>query len=88
MVREGMERQKILIPLSEAMEMARRGYGVILQRLNILPQNAAHECNPSDPSRAMNVLESECSAILRAAQDVYAAWSKVGPHTSTAANAE
>src|SRR6266481_4527569 len=88
MVRGEMERQKILIPLSEAMEMARRGYGVILQRLNTLPQNAAHECNPSDPSRAMNALESECSAILCATQEVYAGWSEGGSHISTATDAE
>ena len=86
--REELERRRVLIPLAEAMEMARRGYDVILQRLNTLPQNAAHECNPSDPSGAMNVLESECSAILRTAQEVYAAWSKLGPHTSTATETE
>ena len=88
MVREEMERQKILIPLSEAMEMARRGYGVILERLNTLPQNAASQCNLGDPSQAITALESECSAILCAAQEVYAAWSKGGPHISTATDAK
>jgi hypothetical protein len=86
--REELERRRILIPLAEAMDMARRGYDVILQRLNTLPQNAAYQCNCADPSQAITALESECSAILRTAQEVYAAWSKVGPHSSTAPDAE
>lgn len=83
-----LERRRILIPLTEAMEMARRGYAVILQRLNALPQNVASQCNPADPSRAMTALESECSAILCAAQEVYRLWSKDGPHISTATDKE
>jgi hypothetical protein len=57
------------------MEIARRGYEVILQRLNALPQNVAQRCNPTDPDRAITVLESECTAILADAQKVYVAWS-------------
>jgi hypothetical protein len=73
--REELERRRILIPLAEAMETARRGYQVILQRLKALPQNVAPRCNPADPNRAMTVLESECTAILGDAQMVYASWS-------------
>jgi hypothetical protein len=73
--REELQQRKILIPLTEAMEMARRGFNVILQRLQFLPQNVAHQCNPSDPSGPMTVLESECTAILADAQKVYASWS-------------
>jgi hypothetical protein len=73
--REELERRRILIPLAEAMETARRGYEVILQRLNALPQNVAPRCNPTDPDRAITVLESECTAILADAQKVYASWS-------------
>jgi hypothetical protein len=73
--REEMERRRILIPLAEAMEIARRGYEIILQRLNALPQNVAQRCNPTDPDRAITVLESECTAILADAQEVYASWS-------------
>jgi len=73
--REELERRRILIPLAEAMEIARRGYEVILQRLKALPQNVAPRCNPTDPDRAMTVLESECTAILGDAQNVYASWS-------------
>jgi hypothetical protein len=73
--REELERRRILIPLAEAMETARRGYQVILQRLKALPQNVAPRCNPTDPNRAMTVLESECTAILADAQKVYVSWS-------------
>jgi hypothetical protein len=73
--REELERRRMLIPLGEAMEIARRGYEVILQRLKALPQNVAPRCNPTDPSRAITVLESECTAILGDAQKVYASWS-------------
>lgn len=73
--REELGRRRILIPLAEAMETARRGYEVILQRLNALPQNVAQRCNPTDPDRAITVLESECTAILADAQEVYASWS-------------
>ena len=41
--REELERRRILIPLAEAKEIARRGYEVILQRLKALPQNVAHD---------------------------------------------
>jgi transcriptional regulator with XRE-family HTH domain len=74
--REDLERRRILIPLAEAMETARRGYEVILQRLKALPQNVAPRCNPTDPHRAISVLESECTAILGDAQKVYASWSE------------
>jgi hypothetical protein len=73
--REELERRRMLIPLGEAMEIARRGYEVILQRLKALPQNVSSRCNPTDPNRAMTVLESECTAILGDAQKVYASWS-------------
>ena len=73
--REELERRRMLIPLAEAMEIARRGYEVILQRLKALPQNVAPRCNPTDPDRAMTVLESECTAIHADAQKVYASWS-------------
>ena len=69
--REELERRRILIPVAEAMEIARRGYEVILQRLKALPQNVSSRCNPTDPNRAMTVLESECTAILGDAQKVY-----------------
>jgi hypothetical protein len=72
--REELERRRILIPLAEAMETARRGYEVILQRLNALPQNVAQRCIPTDRDRAITVLESECTAILADAQEVYASW--------------
>jgi hypothetical protein len=73
--REELERRRILIPLAEAMDIARRGYEIILQRLKVLPQNAASLCNPVDPARAITALESECAAILTDAQNVYASWS-------------
>src|SRR6266481_5419236 len=73
--RDELERRRILIPLTEAMGEARRGYEIILQRLRVLPQNVASLCNPADPARAITALEFECSAILEDAQKVYASWS-------------
>ncbi len=73
--REELERRRILIPLAEAMGIARRGYEIILQGLKVLPQTVASLCNPADPARAITALESECPAILEDAQMVYASWS-------------
>jgi hypothetical protein len=73
--REELERRRTLIPLAVATEEARRGYNIILQRLNTLPGNLAARCNPADPTRAVNVLEAECTSILSDAQMVYASWS-------------
>ena len=68
MVREELERQKVLIPMSEAETLARKVVGVIVSRLMALPQNAAPRCNPTNPNLAMTILEDECAAILKAAQ--------------------
>jgi hypothetical protein len=66
--REELERQKILIPLSEAQSMARKVVCVIVSRLNALPHNVASRCNPTNPHIAMGVLEDECASILKDAQ--------------------
>jgi hypothetical protein len=68
MIREEMERQKILIPLSEAQAIGRKVVGVIVSRLNALPQNMASRCSLTDPQMTMTVLEDECAAILKDAQ--------------------
>ena len=68
MVREEMERQNILIRLTEAQSIAGKVVGVIVSRLNALPQNVAARCSLSDPQMTMTVLEEECAAILRDAQ--------------------
>jgi hypothetical protein len=68
MVREELERQKILIPLSEAQSMARKVVGVIVSRLNALPQNLSARCSLTDPQMTLTVLEDECAAILKDAQ--------------------
>jgi len=78
----------ILIPLAEAKDMAFRGYDAILDLVDELPKNVAAQCNPSNPQIALAALEAECIYILCNALDVYAVWSKVGPHISTAANTE
>ena len=44
--REELERRRILIPLAEAMEIARRGYEVILQRLNGSPAKRGAAMQP------------------------------------------
>jgi hypothetical protein len=68
MVREERERQKILIPLSEAQSMAGKVIGVIVSRLNALPQNVATRSDLTDSQMTMTVLEDECGAILKDAQ--------------------
>jgi hypothetical protein len=70
MVREELERQKVLIPMSEAETLARKVVGVIVSRLMALPQNAAPRCNSTNPDLVMTILEDECAAILKAAQQV------------------
>ena len=77
--REELQQRKVLISLAEAMDMARRGYDVILQRLKVLPQNVASLCNPADPAQAIAALEAECTAIVSGAQELYASWSESKP---------
>jgi hypothetical protein len=78
----------ILIPLVTAKDIAFRGYDAILDLVSELPNNVAAQCNPADPQIAVTVLESECTYIVCNASEAYAAWSKVGPHISTATDAE
>jgi hypothetical protein len=68
MVREELERKKVLIPMSVAQTFTRKVVGVIVSHLTALPQNAAPRCNPTNPNLAMTVLEDECAAILRDAR--------------------
>jgi hypothetical protein len=77
-----------VIPLATAKDIAFRGYDFILDLVDRLPKNAAAQCNPSNPQIAFGVLESECTYILCKAYEACAAWSKVRPHISTAANTE
>jgi hypothetical protein len=71
-MREELERQKILIPLSEAQAMARKGYQIILQRLSALPQNLSAKLNPADPAWAMDVLQQEVAGIISDARQAFA----------------
>jgi hypothetical protein len=77
-----------LIPLVTARDMAWHGYTEILNLVLELPESAAAQCNPLDPKLAFDVLESQTTGILCAACEVYAAWSKGGPHISTATDAQ
>ena len=79
---------RILIPLVAAKDIAFRSYDFILDLVDRLPKNTAAECNPGNPQIAFGVLESECTYILCKAYEAYAAWSKIEPHITTAANAE
>ncbi len=69
--REEQERRRILIPLAEAQDMARKGFDIIIARLAALPQNMAQRCNPSDPHRAMEALKTEVAAIVAKAQKAF-----------------
>jgi len=70
MVREELERQKVLIPVAEAQTLTRKVIGVIVSRLTSLPQNVAPRCNLTNQHLVMTILEDECAAILKAAQQV------------------
>ena len=70
--REEMERRRVLIPLSEAKDLFRRGYDIILSRLRCLPQNVAPRCNPANPHLAIAILETECVEIIADARRAYA----------------
>ena len=78
----------ILIPLATAKDIAFRGYDFILGLVEHLPENTAAQCNPENPQLAFAVLKSEWTSILCNAYEAYAAWSKIGPHISTATDAE
>ena len=54
----------------------------------LFPEMKATGANPGNPQMAFAVLKSECTYILCNAAEAYAAWSKVGPKTSTATDAE
>ena len=77
-----------LISFAAARDMAWRGYDAILGLVLELPKNVAAECNPSNPQIALAVLQSACTGILCDAGEVYTGWSKIGPHISTATDAE
>lgn len=72
MIREEQERRQILIPLAKAQEITRSAFEVIIKRLIALPQNIAPRANPHDPAHALEILESECHAIIAAAQQAIA----------------
>lgn len=72
MIREEQERRKVLIPLAKAQEITRVAFEVIIKRLTSLPQNIAPRCNPHDPAHALEILESECTGIIAAAQQAIA----------------
>ena len=81
-------KDRTLIPLATAKDIAFRGYDFILDLVDRLPKNTAAQCNPGNPQIAFAVLESECTYIQCNAYEAYAAWSKIGPHISTATDAE
>src|ERR1041385_3750713 len=72
--REIMQSRSTLIPLDEVKDIARRGYDAIISGLSSLPQKMAARCNSQDPHHAMEILQSECTAILIDAKKIYASW--------------
>jgi hypothetical protein len=74
-IRVELERQKILIPMTEAKTSVRRVVEIVVTRLSAMPQNIAPRCNPHAPEHAMEILHEECTAIIADAQEVYTSWS-------------
>ncbi len=68
MIREELERQKVLIPMTEAKTSVRRVVEIIVSRLGAMPQNVAPRCNPHNPDHAMEILQDECAGIIADAQ--------------------
>lgn len=69
--REELERRRVLIPLTEAQDISRKGYEIILSRLSALPQNLAQRVNPHDPNHAIEILQAECTEIIADAQKAF-----------------
>jgi len=72
LIREEMERQGVLIPISEAQATGRRVIEIVVSRLSAMPQNLAYACNPSAPDHAFEILQRECARILADAQKAIA----------------
>jgi len=68
MIRAELERQKVLVPLSEAKTLIRRVVEIVVSRLSAMPQNIAPRCNPGSPEHAMDILQDECTSIIADAQ--------------------
>lgn len=68
MIRSELERQKVLIPMTEAKTSVRRVVEIIVSRLSAMPQNIAPRCNPHNPEHAMEILQEECTGIIADAQ--------------------
>jgi hypothetical protein len=64
MIREELERRNVLISLTVAEDMARKGYHVMISRLTALPLNVGPRCNPHDPHRATEILQTEAIGII------------------------
>lgn len=72
LIREEMERQKILVPVIEAQTSTRKVVEIVVSRLSALPQNLAHACNPSSPDHAFEILKRECTSIVADTQKAIA----------------
>lgn len=72
MVREELERRRMLIPITEAQTSGRRVIEIVVSRLSAMPQNLAYACNPSAPDHAFEILQRECTRILSDAQKAIA----------------
>jgi hypothetical protein len=72
LIREEMERQKILVPMIEAQTSTRKVVEIVVSRLASLPQNLAHACNPSSPDHAFEILQRECTSIVADTQKAIA----------------
>ncbi len=71
MIREELERRGVIIPLTVAHDMARKGYHIIISRLSALAQNVGPRCNPHDPHHATEILQTECVGIIADAQKAF-----------------
>src|SRR5687768_15804624 len=84
-MRRGRERvqkylttERLLVPMTEAKAVARRGYDVLLPQLRALAKNAGPLCNPESALRATQILERQIEAIIAAAEKEYGAGGKAG----------
>ena len=64
MIREELERRNVLIALTVAEDMARKGYHVMISRLTALPQNIGPRLAGRTPHDATEILQHETTGII------------------------
>lgn len=68
---DALERHRILVSMSEAMALGRRGYDILLPALHALGAKVAPDCARSEPAAIKAAIDREVSVILRRAEGAF-----------------